>query len=119
MPGPPTDVFAKLATYAAQYEHAGFRGRAFVDRRTRSTSWCSSRRTRCWVAGGASTEVREVVGAPDGRVASGLIFGRSPVDGRAVRALTMSGSPYERNEALAAAGYDDTAAGYFVRSAAG
>ena len=54
------------------------------------------------------TEVREVVGSPDGRVASGLIFGPSPVDGRAVRAEEY-GLTFERNKALEAAGYDDTA----------
>ena len=46
--------------------------------------------------------------APDGRVASGLIFGRSPVDGRAVRADEY-GLTFDRNTALHAAGYDDTA----------
>jgi hypothetical protein len=54
------------------------------------------------------TEVREVVGAPDGRVASGLIFSPSPEDGRAVRADEF-GLTFERNKALHAAGYDDTA----------
>ena len=54
------------------------------------------------------TEVREVAGAPDGRVASTLIFGPSVVDGRAVRADEYALSP-ERSRDLVAAGYDDTA----------
>ena len=57
---------------------------------------------------GAGLGVEPGVGAPDGRVASGLIFGRSPVDGRAARAEEF-GLTFERNTALQAAGYDDTA----------
>ena len=64
------------------------------------------------------TEVLEVVGAPDGRVASRPIFGPSPVDGRAVRARRVRDHARSGTEELAAAGYDDTAT-RSSRSAAG
>lgn len=109
------DVFAKLATYSAQYERLDFTVAhslianavdfvVFIEKNPKLAG------RRC------VTEVREVVGAPDGRVASGMIFGPSEVDGRAVRAEDY-GLTIERNRALYAAGYDDTAS-VFVYGAA-
>lgn len=102
-----TDTFAKLATYAAQYEHLDFAvAHSLIANSVDFVVFIEKNRAlggrRC------VTEVREVVGAPDGRVASTLIFGPSPVDGRAVRADEYALSP-ERNRDLLAAGYDDTA----------
>ena len=102
-----SDVFAKLATYAAQYEKLDFAvAHSLIANAVDFVVFIQKNRAmggrRC------VTEVREVVGAPDGRVASGLIFGRSPVDGRAVRADEY-GLTFDRNKALHAAGYDDTA----------
>ena len=102
-----TDVFAKLATYAAQYERLDFSvAHSLIANAVDFVVFIEKNRAlggrRC------VTEVREVVGSPDGRVASGLIFCGSPVDGRAVRADEF-GLTFERNKALHAAGYDDTA----------
>jgi Flp pilus assembly CpaF family ATPase len=105
------DVFAKLAQYAGQYErvdnavaHSLIAGAVdfvvFIGKNRRLGG------RRC------VTTVLEVAGAPDGRVASSPIFGRSPIDGRAVRVLDVAITE-ERAEELADAGYDDTAAGYF------
>ena len=103
-----TDVFAKLATYAAQYERLDFAvAHSLIANAVDFVVFIQKNRSlggrRC------VTEVREVVGAPDGRVASTLIFGPSPVDGRAVRAQDY-GLTSERNRELHAAGYDDNAA---------
>ena len=103
-----TDVFAKLATYAAQYERLDFAvAHSLIANAVDFVVFIEKNPAlggrRC------VTEVREVVGAPDGRVASGLIFGPSVVDGRAVRADDF-GLSFDRNRALQAAGYDDTAA---------
>ena len=101
------DVFAKLATYAAQYEKLDFAvAHSLIANAVDFVVFIEKNP----LMGGRRcvTEVREVVGAPDGRVASGLIFGRSPVDGRAVRAVEY-GLTVERNMALLAPGYDDTA----------
>ena len=102
-----TDVFAKLATYAAQYEKLDFAvAHSLIANAVDFVVFVEKNP----LLGGRRcvTEVREVVGAPDGRVASGLIFGSSPVDGRAVRADEF-GLTFQRNRALHAAGYDDTA----------
>jgi pilus assembly protein CpaF len=102
-----SDVFAKLATYAAQYEKLDFAvAHSLIANAVDLVVFIEKNP----LLGGRRcvAEVREVVGAPDGRVASGLIFGRSPVDGRAVRAEEF-GLTFERNTALQAAGYDDTA----------
>ena len=102
-----SDVFAKLATYAAQYEKLDFAvAHSLIANAVDFVVFIEKNP----LLGGRRcvTEVREVVGAPDGRVASGLIFGRSPVDGRAVRADEY-GLTFDRNKALHAAGYDDTA----------
>jgi Flp pilus assembly CpaF family ATPase len=101
------DVFAKLATYSAQYEHLDFAvAHSLIANAVDFVVFIEKNRAlggrRC------VTEVREVVGAPDGRVASSLIFEPSPVDGRAVRADEY-GLTAERNRDLLAAGYDDTA----------
>ena len=101
------DVFAKLATYAAQYEHLDFAvAHSLIANAVDFVVFIEKNRAlggrRC------VTEVREVVGAPDGGVASSLIFEPSPVDGRAVRAEEF-GLTFERNRELLAAGYDDTA----------
>ncbi|HEY5116688.1 MAG TPA: ATPase, T2SS/T4P/T4SS family [Nakamurella sp.] len=105
-----TDVFAKLATYAAQYERLDFAvAHSLIANAVDFVVFIQKNRSlggrRC------VTEVREVVGAPDGRVASTLIFGPSPVDGRAVRAQDY-GLTSERNRELHAAGYDDNAPGF-------
>ena len=102
-----TDVFAKLATYAAQYEKLDFAvAHSLIANAVDFVVFVEKNP----LLGGRRcvTEVREVVGSPDGRVASGLIFAPSPVDGRAVRADEY-GLTFERNRALHAAGYDDTA----------
>ena len=101
------ETFAKLATYAAQYEHLDFAvAHSLIANAVDFVVFIQKNRAlggrRC------VTEVREVVGAPDGRVASSLIFGPSVVDGRAVRADEY-GLTIERNRELLAAGYDDTA----------
>ncbi len=105
------DVFAKLAQYAGQYEH--------VDNAVAHSLIASAVDFVVFIGknrrlGGRRcvTTVLEVAGAPDGRVASSPIFGRSPIDGRATRVLDVAITE-ERAEELADAGYDDTAAGYF------
>ena len=105
-----TDVFAKLATYAAQYERLDFGvAHSLIANAVDFVVFIQKNRAlggrRC------VSEVREVVGAPDGRVASTLIFGPSVVDGRAVRAQDY-GLTSERNRELHAAGYDDNAPGF-------
>jgi len=104
------DVFAKLAQYAEQYErienrvaHALIAGAVdfvvFIGKNRR----LGGRRT--------VTEVLELAGAPDGRVASTPIFAPSPVDRRAVR-IDEYGISEERREELADAGYDDKATSF-------
>jgi len=104
------DVFAKLAQYAEQYErienrvaHALIAGAVdfvvFIGKNRR----LGGRRT--------VTEVLELAGAPDGRVAFTPIFAPSPVDRRAVR-IDEFGISEARREELADAGYDDTAASF-------
>ncbi len=104
------DAIAKLAQYAEQYErienrvaHSLIAGAVdfvvFIGKNRR----LGGRRT--------VTEVVELAGAPDGRVASARIFGPSPVDGRAVRVEDVSISD-ARLEELTYAGYDDTATAF-------
>ena len=103
-------MFAKLATYAAQYERLDFAvAHSLIANAVDFVVFIEKNP----LLGGRRcvTEVREVVGAPDGRVASTLIFGPSPVDGRAVRAQDY-GLTSERNRELHAAGYDDNAPGF-------
>ena len=105
------DVFAKLAQYAGQYEHVDNAvAHSLIAGAVDFVVFIGKNRRlggrRC------VTTVLEVAGAPDGRVASSPIFGRSPIDGRAVRVLDVAITE-ERAEELADAGYDDTAAGYF------
>jgi len=105
------DVFAKLAQYAGQYEHVDNAvAHSLIAGAVDFVVFIGKNRRlggrRC------VTTVLEVAGAPDGRVASSPIFGRSSIDGRAVwvQCVAITG---ERAEELADAGYDDTAAGYF------
>jgi Flp pilus assembly CpaF family ATPase len=105
------DVFAKLAQYAGQYEHVDNAvAHSLIAGAVDFVVFIGKNRRlggrRC------VTTVLEVAGAPDGRVASSPIFGRSPIDGRATRVLDVAITE-ERAEELADAGYDDTAAGYF------
>ncbi|MBL8929322.1 MAG: CpaF family protein [Kineosporiaceae bacterium] len=99
------DVFQRLATYAAQYEGMPFEvthalmGSAldlivFVRKNPR----LGGRRT--------VTEVLEVTGAVEGRVARSRIFTESAEDGRAVRDSEVQ---LARWRLLADAGYDDAA----------
>ncbi len=98
------DVFARLATYAAQYEHLPFEVThalisgaidfvVFVEKNRRSGG------KRC------VTEVFEVSGFAGGRVSGGTIFGPSRIDGRAVRTATSITTA--RDTDLIDAGYND------------
>lgn len=106
-----SDVFAKLAQYAGQYEHVDNAvAQSLIAGAVDFVVFIGKNRhldgRRC------VTTVLEVAGAPDGRVASSALFTPSPLDGRAVRVLDVAISA-ERAAELADAGYDDTAAAYF------
>jgi pilus assembly protein CpaF len=102
-----TDVFAKLATYGAQYEgldfpvtHSLIASSIDVVVYLAKNPLLDGR--RCVV------EIVEVAGVSDGRVTQSRIFTPSPADGRAVRDVEV---PIIRAGQLAAAGYDDTTGG--------
>ena len=102
------DVFHKLATYAAQFEHLAFEvTHALIASSIdfvvyiRKNPLMGDRR--------CVAEILEVTGLGEGRVARSAIFTPSPVDGRAVRAADVS---IMRSKLLAAQGYDDTAAAW-------
>ena len=105
------DVFAKLAQYAEQYER--------IDNRVAHSLIAGAvdfvvfiRKNRHLGGRRCVTEVVEVSGAPDGRVASSRIFAPSPWDGRALRVEDVAITT-ERLEELSDAGYDDTAASFY------
>jgi Flp pilus assembly CpaF family ATPase len=100
------DVFAKLAQYAGQYERVDFDvAQGLIAGAVDFVVFVAKNR----LAGGRRcvTQVLEVAGAPDGRVASSTIFTPSPADGRAVRAAEVQIGADRRAE-LWDAGYDDT-----------
>jgi Flp pilus assembly CpaF family ATPase len=104
------DVFSKLAQYAGQYEHVDFGvAQGLIAGAVDFVVFIGKNR----LAGGRRcvTQVLEVAGAPDGRVASSTIFAASPVDGRAVRAVEVQIGADRRAE-LWDAGYDDTDGDY-------
>ena len=107
------DAFAKLAQYAEQYEHIENRvAHALIAGAVDLVVFIGKNRA----LGGRRTvtEVLEVSGAPDGRVAYARIFAPSPIDGRAVRVEDVPISELRRLD-LADAGYDDNAAAYDYR----
>ena len=111
------DVFAKLGQYAGQYEQVAFDvAQGLIAGAVDFVVFVAKNR----LANGRRcvTQVLEVAGAPDGRVASSTIFARSPGDGRAVRVDEVPISR-DRLEELADAGYDDSAAGYRYPPVAG
>jgi pilus assembly protein CpaF len=97
------DVFARLATYAAQYEGMPFEvTHSLIAGAIDYVVFIEKNRAlgglRC------VTQVVEVSGFADGRVSAAEIFRPSPVDGRAVRAATV---PITRRLDLLEVGYDD------------
>jgi Flp pilus assembly CpaF family ATPase len=102
------DVFHKLATYGAQYEHLSFDvTHALIASSIDFVLYIRKNPLR----GGRRcvAEILEVTGLGEGRVARSAIFTPSPADGRAVRAADV---PIMRTKDLAAQGYDDTAVGW-------
>lgn len=98
-----SDVFAKLATYAAQFErlpfpvtHALIASAIDFVVFIRKNSLMDGRR--------CVTEVLEVTGYAEGQVTRSRIFATSPLDGRAERVTDVG---IMRADRLAAVGYDD------------
>ena len=97
------DVFHKLATYAAQFEGLDFPVTHSL--MASSIDFVVFVRKNPLMGGlRCVTEVVEVTGINEGRVARSKIFAESPVDGRAER---MSEVAIMRGDRLAAFGYDE------------
>ena len=103
------DVFAKLATYAAQFEglpfpvtHALIASSIDFVVFVRKNPLLDGRR--------CVTEVLEVTGYAEGQVTRSRIFATSPVDGRAERVTDVG---IMRADRLAAVGYDDALGGWY------
>lgn len=112
-----TDVFSKLAQYAGQYERVAHDvAQGLIAGAVDFVAFIGKNRLlgdrRC------VTQVLEVAGAPDGRVASSTIFAASAMNGRAIR-VDQVAIGIDRLADLNAAGYDDTAATYRYSAANG